>query len=46
VRDKRYHSTVVAAPCITNFRTSEDDVEALIGIVQRTGSLIDAGMER
>ncbi len=36
----------VLRPCITNFRTSEDDVKALIGIVQRTGSLIDAGMER
>jgi aromatic-L-amino-acid decarboxylase len=36
----------VLRPCITNFRTSEDDVKALIEIVQRTGSLIDAGMER
>jgi aromatic-L-amino-acid decarboxylase len=36
----------VLRPCITNFRTSEDDVRALIEIVQRTGSLIDAGMER
>ena len=31
----------VLRPCITNFRTSVDDVRALIEIVQRTGEALD-----
>ena len=31
----------VLRPCITNFRTSADDVRALIEIVQRTGEALD-----
>jgi aromatic-L-amino-acid decarboxylase len=32
----------VLRPCITNFRTSPEDIRALIDIVQRTGAALDA----
>ena len=32
----------VLRPCITNFRTTEDDITALVEIVQRTGLALEA----